>query len=124
MTSRTEIDLKLDAEAACRLCLRTREIRRLTRHRLVPGAYGGSYVADNVIPLCRPCHDLVDNRWLSAERRQARRMLRAVLWPSEIAHARRRRIWRTPRHPFGWVFDVEYPRPPRELVLEARARAA
>lgn len=38
----------------------------------------------NIIPLCRPCHDLVDNREHD-ERRQARRHLRRSLSQAEIS---------------------------------------
>lgn len=123
MTNRQALDLKFRAEGRCRLCQRLGSVRQLTRHRIVPGAFGGAYVPANVVPLCRPCHDEVDNRNLR-DRLRARRMLRAVLWPVEIAHATRR-TWHAAAHAAvparRWNFDAAYPRPPRELVEERRA---
>lgn len=109
--SKAECDGKLKAEGRCRLCLRLSSVRRLTRHRLIPGSSGGRYVPVNVVPLCRPCHDLVDHRDREL-RRTARKMLRASLWPVEIAAAS------------GWYwFDRAYERPSRELVLARRSAA-
>lgn len=118
--SKAAVDLKFRAEGRCRLCLRPSRIRRLTRHRIVPGRYKGSYTPQNCVPLCRPCHELVDG-WNRAEslvehqeRRLARKMLRASLWPIEVAYARAH--W-----PVGTTtFDEVYPKPTRELVMERR----
>ena len=112
--SKAAVDAKLRAEGRCRLCRRSSRVRPLTRHRIVPGRLGGRYVPINCVGLCRPCHDLVDNREL-AERRWARRMLRASLWPEEHAQARIQYAIR------GRSFDRAYPRPTRELVIERRA---
>lgn len=114
--SKSAVDGKHRSEGRCRLCRRPSSVRPLTRHRLIPGAFGGRYEPANCVPLCRPCHDDVDNRDY-ADRRRARRMLRAVLWPEEIAHARRAPMSRNGR----FAFDLAYPRPPRELVDERRA---
>lgn len=112
--SKPECDVKVQAEGRCRLCLRSSTVRPLTRHRVVQGRYGGRYVPANCVPLCRPCHELVDSGD-RVVRAQARRMLRAVLWPVEIAHAITR---------FGEEgFDGHYPKPGRALVLERRALA-
>lgn len=112
------IATKFKAEGQCRLCERKASVRPLTRHRIVPGAVGGPYRADNVVPLCRPCHDLVDHRDEDV-RVPARRMLRVVLWPVEVAYARR---WLRGR------FDTMYPPAPRpaarEWTLELRPDAA
>lgn len=62
------------------MCQRPYSVRPMTRHRLNPGRDGGRYVARNVVPLCRPCHDLVE------EDRGARGMLRRALWPAEVAY--------------------------------------
>lgn len=123
--TRLDVDEKFRTEGRCRLCLRPGSIRPLTRHRIVPGAFGGRYVPENCVPLCRLCHDLIDNRDRYA-RATARRMLRAVLWPIEVAYATRQPTFfaiggsleRT------WSFDSAYPRPSRELVLERRAATA
>lgn len=129
--SRAQVDAKLRAEGRCRLCLRPASVRPLTRHRIVPGAVTGPYKPVNCVPLCRPCHELVDN-WQErdpASTRMYRRALRASMWPEEIAHAKR---W-LPVATFlvdgiiitrDWDFDQAYPRPTRELVLERRSLAA
>ena len=83
---------KLREEARCRLCLRARKVRPLTRHRLIPGREGGSYEYGNVVPLCRPCHDLVDgctNRARKRDRQLWRAMLRRVLTDAEVHYVRR-----------------------------------
>ena len=76
---------KIRVEAQCRLCGRFNRgsgARELTKHRLVPGRFGGEYIVANVIPLCRRCHDDVE-----AQDAVARRMLRPKLWPLEVSHA-------------------------------------
>lgn len=110
--SKAQIDAKFTAEGRCRLCLRPSRVRQLTRHRLVPGSMRGTYVVNNCVPLCRPCHDLVDHRDREI-RDSARRMLRALLWPVEIGHILSRLSEKT--------FDARYPRPTREVVMSARA---
>lgn len=72
---------KLVAENACRLCERPAGVRKLTKHRLVPGRLGGAYEYRNVVPLCNSCHVAVENDV------GVRRMLRPKLWPIEVAHA-------------------------------------
>jgi 5-methylcytosine-specific restriction endonuclease McrA len=90
------VDEKIKAEGQCRLCERTN--RKLTRHRIVPGRrpWRGIYVWQNVVPLCWPCHAAVEDDV------NARRMLRARLWPVEVAYATRR-MW--------GAFDELYPVP-------------
>jgi hypothetical protein len=81
------------AAGLCRMCeLRG---RKLTRHRVVPGREGGPYEARNVVPLCRACHDLVEDD------RNYRSLLRELLWPEELSYAvsRMGRMW----------FDEVYP---------------
>lgn len=100
------VELKLRAEGRCRLCERPAALRKLTKHRLVPGRNRGRYEACNVVPLCWRCHQAVES---SAE---VRRLLRPLLWPVEIAHATR-----TP-----WLrerFELDYPRG-AALALQAR----
>jgi hypothetical protein len=78
----------------CRMCLRPRHVRPLTRHHLVPVWWFRKHphlwvynsVTANLVPLCRPCHDTVDNRKRS-DRRDARRLLRRSLSQQEIAFA-------------------------------------
>ena len=91
------------AEGACRMCRRAREVRPLTRHHLVPESWFRTHrrlhlvrnVAANVVPLCRPCHDLVE----TAE--GARRELRRLLAPDEITFALQTagRAWLERRYP-------------------------
>lgn len=108
-------DTKVVAEGRCRLCERLWDVRPPTRHRIVPGRHGGRYVARNIVPLCRPCHDLIEAD------ASARRMLRARLWPGEVSYGLRH--WPTvtaagrPINGFDWF----YPPPPRELVIAARS---
>ena len=81
-------------EGICRMCLRPRYVRALTRHHLVPVAWFRKHphlwaytsATANLVPLCRPCHDMVDNR-RKADRRDARRLLRRSLSQQEIAFA-------------------------------------
>lgn len=86
--------IKVWREGRCRMCQRSHRVRRLTRHHLVPQAWfqtsrGAAYRAfrnagPNVVPLCRPCHDLVDAR-MASERAEPRRELRRLLTQAEIA---------------------------------------
>lgn len=93
----------------CRMCLRSASVRALTRHHLVPHAWFLKQplalrlirnAHANIVPLCRPCHDLVDSRDLH-EREEARRHLRRSLLQDEIAFA----IQVRGRH---WL-DAHYP---------------
>ena len=82
---------KVYAEGRCRMCQRPNRVRPLTRHHLVPLRWflsgGGQHLRmvrnanANIIPLCRPCHDLVE------QDQDARRMLRKLLTQQEIAFA-------------------------------------
>lgn len=50
-------------DSACRLCLALPPFPDGSRchvHRIIRGRDGGLYVADNVLPLCPPCHAAVD----------------------------------------------------------------
>lgn len=47
----------------CRVCIPELAILEpIEYHHLVPRAQGGDDVADNVIPLCRPHHELISRR--------------------------------------------------------------
>jgi hypothetical protein len=86
---------KVESEGHCRMCLRPASVRRLTRHHLVPArwwirqplplrSYRNAHAG--VIPLCSPCHQLVDAKDHD-ERMGARRMLRRSLTQQEVAFA-------------------------------------
>lgn len=85
---------KVQREGRCRMCQRLARVRPLTRHHLVPQSWfmrlGNERfrhqrnVGPNVIPLCRPCHDLIDNR-NRRESREPRRELRQLLTQAECA---------------------------------------
>lgn len=101
---------KMRAEGHCRMCLRPASVRPLTRHHLVPEAWflrqplAMRLIRNahaNIVPLCRPCHDLVDNR-SNLVREEARMHLRRSFSQSEIAFA----IQVRGQH---WL-DREYPR--------------
>lgn len=86
---------KMNAEAVCRMCLRSAKVRLLTRHHLVPEYWFRRQplalklirnAHANIVPLCRPCHDRVDSRD-PFDREQARRYLRRSLTQQEIAFA-------------------------------------
>lgn len=86
---------KMRSEGHCRMCLRPASVRHLTRHHIVPEAWFLRQPLHlrlirnahaNIVPLCRLCHDLVDNRDAD-EREDARRMLRRTFSQSEIAFA-------------------------------------
>jgi len=86
---------KVFNEGYCRMCLRHRRVRGLTRHHLVPLAWFARQplalrsirnANSNIVPLCRPCHDLVDNE-VAEVRVAARRELGRSLWQPEIAFA-------------------------------------
>lgn len=108
---RARTHYKLLAEGRCRMCLRDASVRALTRHHLVPQRYySGVVFADrrdaneNVVPLCRPCHDLIDcGPW--SERRPHRVMLRRLLTAGELSSIRRRRDerWLERHYPAGGV---------------------
>lgn len=81
---------KVREECRCRMCLRGAELRTLTRHHVVPLAWfrrQGASIAPlrhcdaNIVPLCRPCHDLVENTM------EGRRLLRKVLGAAEAGFA-------------------------------------
>ena len=101
---------KFKAEGQCRMCERRYTVRPLTRHHLVPEAWFLGQPLKlrlirnahaNLVPLCRPCHDLVDNREADM-REEARRHLRRCLSQAEIAFAIQTRGQR-------WL-DYHYPR--------------
>lgn len=94
------------------MCLRPARVRQLTRHHLIPQSWfasvmrascGGDWFAlwrlmnadANIVPLCRPCHDLVEVD------REARVMLRRVLTVEELAFMIqvRGRVWVEHRYP-------------------------
>lgn len=93
-------------EGQCRMCRRPWKVRPPTRHHLVPLRWflssGGAAYRQirnsnaNIIPICRPCHDLIEKRDPIA-----RRMLRKLLTQAEVAFAirLRGRVW----------LDREYP---------------
>lgn len=95
--------------SGCRMCLREHRVRPLTRHHLVPEHWFLRQPLPlrmirnahaNIIPLCRPCHDMVDSRD-PMEHIPARRELRRSLSTDELAFAIqvRGRAW----------LDREYP---------------
>lgn len=78
------------AEGRCRMCQRDHDVRPLTLHHVVPSSWFRRQrrrlalirnVAANLVPLCRPCHDLVE------ENEAARSELRRLLAPDEVAFA-------------------------------------
>lgn len=86
---------KMRAEGHCRMCLRPASVRPLTRHHIIPESWFLRQPMHlrvvrnahaNIVPLCRPCHDLVDNRDAD-EKKTARRGLRRSFSQSEIAFA-------------------------------------
>lgn len=101
---------KMLCEAHCRMCGRPDHVRELTKHHLVPVHWFLNQpwllreirnAHANIIPLCRVCHDRVDNK-NGAERAQARRELRRCLSVQELAFAIQVRGKE-------WI-DTEYPR--------------
>lgn len=100
-------------EGHCRLCLRPASeyphenplaIRRMTRHHLVPRRWwrhrprmAALYrdVDANIVPLCRPCHDLVEESVLY------RRMLRHVMTQAEVTFCIQvcGKVWLDRRYP-------------------------
>ena len=93
LISTRDTDRKMQAEGHCRMCLRPASVRQLTKHHLVPESWFLRQPIPlkmirnahaNIVPLCRPCHDMVDNKeW--KERKDARRLLRRSLSQAEIA---------------------------------------
>lgn len=86
---------KARAEGCCRMCLRPARVRPLTVHHLVPQwwwkrvapPYRSLCNANaNVVPLCRPCHDLAESPDREV-RRAARLMVRRAMTQAEIAFA-------------------------------------
>jgi 5-methylcytosine-specific restriction endonuclease McrA len=79
-------------EGKCRLCERPANVRPLTRHHLVPQRYEGTWTNENIVPLCRRCHDQVDGCPPARTRRDKRlwrAMLRRAMKPGEVSHVRR-----------------------------------
>lgn len=86
---------KCHAEGHCRMCQRPGAVRQLTRHHVVPFAWWKKIALPwrevrnapaNIVPLCRPCHDLVESPD-RAVREEARRMARRAMAQTEIAFA-------------------------------------
>lgn len=79
-------------EKECRLCRRPAHVRPLTRHHLVPQRFAGRWDNENIVPLCRHCHDQVDGCAPRSKRRDKmmwRSMLRRALRPGEVSYVRR-----------------------------------
>lgn len=78
---------KVAREGHCRMCLRHQSIRPLSRHHLIPQSWFRQRglvtrlrnAAANIVPLCRLCHDEVEQDIGS------RRMLRRSLTQEEVA---------------------------------------
>jgi 5-methylcytosine-specific restriction endonuclease McrA len=98
---------KLAYERVCRACASSRRERawwyRLQRHHLVPRSLGGDDVADNIVPLCLPCHQ--DFESSPSLRREVAQRVRASLTLAELAYvlAKKSRAW----------LDRYYPPPPK-----------
>ena len=93
--SSTQAAARKFGEPICRMCLRPRSVRPITRHHLVPVAWFRGQPLPlrqirnahaNLVPLCRPCHDLVHDRD-EVEREMSRRHLRRSLTQQEVAFA-------------------------------------
>lgn len=94
LTSPKVTSHKILAEGQCRMCGREAYVRPLTRHHLVPVSW---FIRQpqpmrvirnahaNIVPLCRPCHDLIDKEDDDTVRMRARRELRRSLGQVEIA---------------------------------------
>lgn len=54
--------LRAEKLTECRLCSATEPFEPLELHHLVPRSAGGDDVADNLVALCRQCHDCVTRR--------------------------------------------------------------
>lgn len=112
--------LKVLNEAHCRLCLRHRDVRPLTRHHLIPLSWWLDQPARirrirnancNIVGLCREDHDFIHDREMG---RISRTMLRKVLAQNEIAFIIRIRgvDWLDETYPRGDIpdsFVQEYP---------------
>lgn len=102
---------KIDGEGHCRMCQRPAHVRPLTRHHLVYDSWFRRQPAEmrvyrnahaNIVPLCRPCHDLVHDY----DDDSGRVLLRRSLTQAEVAFviAVRDRAWLElayPSHPSG-----------------------
>lgn len=86
---------KVEHEGHCRMCRRPAHVRPLTEHHIVPRRWWVGmddrwrivlHAAANVIPLCRPCHDLVEDSDVTV-REPARRMCRRSMTQQEVAFA-------------------------------------
>lgn len=96
--------VKVNEEACCRMCRRSRMIRPLTRHHIVPQSYFRArpklaplrHADANIVPLCTRCH-----RDVERSTPHARIELRRLLGPSEIAFAIQvaGRVWLDRRYP-------------------------
>lgn len=101
---------KLHAEKCCRLC---DSQERLTRHHLVPQAWFMQRKLElrvlrnanaNIIPLCEPCHRVVDSYADPVGRLKKRAAIRCALGSNEVAFILQLRGQ-------SW-FDREYPKFP------------
>lgn len=98
---------KMQGEGHCRMCQRPAHVRPLTRHHLVPEGWFRTQPLElrvyrnahaNIVPLCRPCHDLVHDR---LDSRPGRVLLRRSMTQAEIAFviAVRDRAWLEAEYP-------------------------
>ena len=60
---------KIKKRGACFLC---RHRRNLSAHHIIPKSLGGTDARGNIITLCRPCRDLVDDRLIKGMLKYAR----------------------------------------------------
>ena len=95
LSSPTQSAKKFGTHSLCRMCQRRHSVRPTTRHHLVEDAWFRRQPEQlrrrrnahaNLVPLCRPCHDLIHAKD-EFERAQARRGLRRSLSQQEIAFA-------------------------------------
>jgi len=99
---------KVREEGRCRMCLRSSSVRPLSRHHLVPQAWFRArpklaplrHAEANIVPLCDPCHQAVEERGS-----HARKELRRLLGAAEVAFVIqvRGRDWLDLRYPVGAV---------------------
>jgi len=112
---------KRDREGRCRLCLRPKSVRRLTRHHLIPKRRRRRIPLvlinneRNTVPLCRPCHDLVEEDLTVRSMLRRRLTVDEEQWVIDVVG----REWLNRVYPYWRDLGVGVPAELRRILVRA-----